>query len=91
MKTKPEVEIENERNKPGPKKEGCRSTKHRQFPLLVTNTINYLKRNGFAANSKCRNTIARSCGVTLNDTKKHLEDTEPGLKEAGISRKSIHH
>ena len=50
MKTKPEVEIESERNKPGPKKgEGSRPAKHKQFPLIVTNTINYLKISVFAA------------------------------------------
>ena len=32
-----------------------------------------------------------NCGVTLNDIKKHLEDTVPGLKEVGISKKSILH
>ena len=68
MKTKPEVE--SERNKPEPKKgESVRPAKHKQFPLIVTNTMNYLKISRFAASSKCRNTIARSRGVTLNDIK----------------------
>ena len=73
MKTKPKVEIESERNKPGPKKgEGGRPAKHKQFTLIVTNTINYLKIGGFAARSKCRNNIAGSCGVTLYDNKNIL-------------------
>ena len=73
MKTKPEVEIESERNKPGPKKaEGGKPAKQKQFPLIMTNTINYLKISGFSASSKCRNTIARSCKVTLNDIKNIL-------------------
>ena len=60
MKTKPEVDIESERNKPRPKKgEGDRPAKHKQFPLIVTNTTNYLKRSGFSASLKHRNTIAK--------------------------------
>ena len=87
MKTKPKFEIESERNKPGPmKREGGRPAKHKQFPLIATNTINNLKISGFAASSKCRNTTARGCGVTLNDNKKHLKDTVPDLKEADISK-----
>ena len=38
--------------KPGPSPDtGGRPLKHKQFPLIVTNTINYLKMNGFSASS----------------------------------------
>ena len=47
--------------------------------------------NGFAASSRCHNAIAISCGVTLREIKFHFEETVPGLKDAGISRKTIHH
>ena len=47
--------------------------------------------NGFATSSRCHNAIARSFGVTLREIKLLLEKTVPGLKDAGISRKTIHH
>ena len=47
--------------------------------------------NGFAARSRCHNATARSCGFTLREIKLHLEKTVPGLKDAGMSRKTIHH
>ena len=65
--------------KPGPSiGTGGRPLKHKQFPLIVTNTINYVKVNGFAAGSRCCNAIGRSCGFTLREIKLHLEGKVPG-------------
>ena len=57
----------------------------------MTETVSFICLHGFAANSRRRNLIANSCGVTLENLRQHLLDNVPGLKEHGLSRKTVHH
>ena len=79
------------RFKPGPKPgHGGRPVKCEQFPEIVTKTLSFIRTNGFAANTKRRNQTVNSMGVTLDQIREHLLDTNTGLCEAGISRNIIH-
>ena len=57
-----------------------------QYPQIVSMTTEFIRANGFKA-QKRRRTETGSCGVTLEQIRKHLIDNIPGLK---ISLKSVH-
>ena len=57
-----------------------------QYPQIVSMTTEFIRANGFKAQER-RRTETGSCGVTLEQIRKHLVDNIPGLK---ISLKSVH-
>ena len=67
-----------------------RPAKHIQFSGIVEVALAFIQQHGYSAQSRRRSDTASSCGVTLAQIRKHLLDNIPGLKEAGISRQTIH-
>ena len=67
-----------------------RPAKHIQFSGIVEVALAFIQQHGYSAQSRRTSDTANSCGVTLAQIRKHLLDNIPGLKEAGISRQTIH-
>lgn len=59
------------------------------FSTIPEVAAEFLKRNGFKAQEKRRNDDFISCGVTVEEVKKHLLQNIPGLSEYGLSENSV--
>ena len=60
-----------------------------KFPEIVDEVADFIKQNGFAAQSRRRTEAGFSNGVTIKDIQTHLHKTFPALKEHTISQTTI--
>ena len=56
-----------------------------KFPEVVNTAADFVKQQGFAAQSRRRSETGTSSGVSVAQIREHLLDTVPGLREHGIS------
>ena len=60
-----------------------------KFPKIVDEVVEFIKQNGFAAQSRRRIEVSFSNGVTIKVIQTHLYKTFPALKEHTISQTTI--
>lgn len=60
-----------------------------KFPTVVEVALKFIQEHSFSAHVKRRQDTA-SCGVSLGQIRHHLLDSIPGLKEHGMSKRSVH-
>lgn len=74
------------KSKPGPKPgTGGRPKKHEQFPTVVQHAVDFLKMHAFSAESRRRNDISLSMGVSMPELRAHLLKIVPDLQKNGMS------
>ena len=61
-----------------------------KFPRIVDEVTEFIKQNGFSAQSRRRTDTAYSSNVTIKQIQSHLYQKFPALKEHKISLTTIH-